>query len=102
MRGEPPIVHPRADLVLLRIERKARKGGILLSKEAQDQVEAETHSRAVVEAVGPGFYQGATLIPLDLEVGDKVMTAGGGQPVWGDGGDGSLILVPDNTIVEAG
>lgn len=47
------------------------EGGIILP----DSMREKKKTRAIVHAVGPGYYHNGQLIPLDVKVGDKVLFA---------------------------
>ena len=85
---------PLGDRVVIKQDdvQETTKGGLLLTSNSKEKPQTGT-----VMAVGPGRYDGhGKLIPMPVEVGDKVAYAKyGGQEITIDGADYMLFRADD-------
>ena len=86
-------IKPLADRVVVKLveAEEKTKTGILLTASAQEKPQV-----AEVVAVGPGAYEDGKLIPMEVKVGDKVITSKySGTEVKMDGNEYTIVKQSD-------
>ena len=86
-------IKPLADRVVVKLveAEEKTKTGIFLTASAQEKPQV-----AEVVAVGPGAYEDGTLIPMEVKVGDKVITSKySGTEVKMDGAEYTIVKQSD-------
>ena len=86
-------IKPLADRVVVKLveAEEKTKTGIFLTASAQEKPQV-----AEVVAVGPGAYEDGKLIPMDVKVGDKVITSKySGTEVKMDGSEFTIVKQSD-------
>lgn len=86
-------IKPLADRVVVKLveAEEKTKTGIFLTASAQEKPQV-----AEVVAVGPGAYEDGKLIPMEVKVGDKVITSKySGTEVKMDGAEYTIVKQSD-------
>ena len=86
-------IRPLSDRVVVKLveAEEKTKTGIFLTASAQEKPQV-----AEVVAVGPGAYEDGKLIPMDVKVGDKVITSKySGTEVKMDGSEFTIVKQSD-------
>ncbi len=86
-------IKPLADRVVVKLveAEEKTKTGIFLTASAQEKPQV-----AEVVAVGPGAYEDGKLIPMEVKVGDKVITSKySGTEVKMDGNEYTIVKQSD-------
>ena len=86
-------IKPLADRVVVKLveAEEKTKTGIFLTASAQEKPQV-----AEVVAVGPGAYEDGKLIPMEVKVGDKVITSKyAGTEVKMDGNEYTIVKQSD-------
>lgn len=91
------VLGPRVVLDVKKEKRSVTNGGIHIPDSIQEH--AYPIDTATVVAVGPGYYQGGILIPLDVSVGDTVILPKMAPKVeWEDENGKKLYIVSEAEI----
>ena len=86
-------IKPLADRVVVKLveAEEKTKTGIFLTASAQEKPQV-----AEVVAVGPGAYEDGKLVPMEVKVGDKVITSKySGTEVKMDGSEFTIVKQSD-------
>ena len=90
-------IKPLADRVVVKLveAEEKTKTGIFLTASAQEKPQV-----AEVVAVGPGAYEDGKLIPMEVKVGDKVITGKySGTEVKMDGVEYTIVKQSDILVI---